>query len=151
MGMTDPIADMLTQIRNALQARHTEVELPTSRMKLGIADVLKREGYIKDYKLEVGSGKWEVGSKTIKIYFKPARLPHSDKRSETEQDIRQASVIRGLKRISKPGRRVYVEVKKIPRVEDGLGIAILSTSQGILSDRESRKAKIGGEVLAYVW
>ncbi|MDI6840062.1 MAG: 30S ribosomal protein S8 [bacterium] len=128
MGMTDPIADMLTCIRNALQAGHKELEVPGSCIKIGVADVLKREGYIKDYKFEPDNKQG-----LIKIYLKPA------------------PVIQGLRKVSKPGRRVYTSVKKIPRVQDGFGIAILSTPQGILSDREARKAKVGGEVLAYIW
>ena len=128
MGMTDPIADMLTRLRNAIQAEHKEVELPTSLIKLGIADVLKREGYIKDYKSKSGE-KHGI----IKIYLK------------------SGPVIQGLKRISKPGRRVYTRVEDIPRVKDGLGIVILSTSKGILSSREAKSTKTGGEILAYIW
>ncbi len=126
--MTDPIADMLTRLRNAIQAEHKEVELPASLMKLGIADVLKREGYIKDYK-----SKSDKKQGIIKISLKPK------------------PVIRGLKRISKPGRRAYVGVKDIPIVKDGIGIAILSTPQGILSSREAKQAKVGGEILAHIW
>ncbi len=128
MGMTDPIADMLTRLRNAIQAEHKEVELPASLMKLGIADVLKREGYIKDYK-----SKSDKKQGIIKISLKPK------------------PVIQGLKRISKPGRRAYVGVKDIPIVKDGIGIAILSTPQGILSSREAKQAKVGGEILAHIW
>ena len=126
--MTDPIADMLTRLRNAIQAEHKEVELPASLMKLGIADVLKREGYIKDYK-----SKSDKKQGIIKISLKPK------------------PVIQGLKRISKPGRRAYVGVKDIPIVKDGIGIAILSTPQGILSSREAKQAKVGGEILAHIW
>lgn len=128
MGMTDPIADMLTRIRNAVQAEHKEVEMPASRMKLGIADVLKREGYIKDYKF-----KQDKKQGVIKIYLKP--LP----------------VIQGLQRVSKPGRRVYADAQNLPVVMDGIGIAILSTHRGILSSREAKFANVGGEILAYVW
>ena len=128
MGMTDPIADMLTRLRNAIQAEHKEIKLPASLMKLGIADVLKREGYIKDYK-----SKSDKKQGIIKIYLK------------------SKPVIQGLKRISKPGRRAYVGVKDIPIVKDGIGIAILSTPQGILSSREAKFAKVGGEVLAHIW
>jgi len=128
MGMTDPIADMLTRLRNAIQSEHREVELPASLIKLGIADVLKREGYIKDSKLNKDNKQG-----IMKIYLK------------------SKPVIQGLKRISKPGRRVYVEAKNIPMVQDGIGIAVLSTSKGILSSREAKLAKIGGEVLAHIW
>lgn len=128
MGMNDPIADMFTRIRNAIHAGHTEVEAPGSKMKIGIADVLKREGYIKDYKF-ISDNK----QGTIKIYLKPV------------------PVIQCIRRVSKPGRRVYVGSDKIPVVQDGIGIAILSTSRGILSSREAQFAKVGGEVLGYVW
>ncbi len=128
MGMTDPIADMLTRLRNAIQAEHKEVELPASLMKLGIADVLKREGYIKDYK-----SKSDKKQGIIKI------------------SLKSKPVIQGLERISKPGRRVYTGIKDIPIVKDGIGIAILSTPQGILSSREAKQAKVGGEILAHIW
>jgi len=128
MGITDPIADMLTQIRNAIQAKHKEVEVTGSLIKVGIVDVLKREGYIKDYKFEPNDKQG-----IIKIYFKPV------------------PVIQGVQRVSKPGRKVYTRSPKIPRVTQGFGITILTTPQGILSDKEARKAKVGGEILAKVW
>jgi small subunit ribosomal protein S8 len=128
MGMTDPIADLLTRIRNAVQAGHKDLEIPASRMKLGVSDVLKREGYIKDYDFLPG-----VPQGVIKI------------------SLKSVPVIEGIQRVSKPGRRVYVEKNKIPVVKDGIGIAILSTSHGILSSREAKLANTGGEILAYLW
>jgi small subunit ribosomal protein S8 len=128
MKISDPIGDMFTRIRNALQAGFKEVEIPASRMKLGIADVLKREGYIKGYKFVADN---KQGS--IKIYFK------------------SVPVIQKIKRVSKPGRRIYTKSKDIPVVWDGLGIVILSTPNGILSGREAKVANVGGEVLGYVW
>jgi small subunit ribosomal protein S8 len=128
MGMTDPIADMFTRIRNAIQAGHKEVEIPGSLMKLGIADVLKREGYIKDYDFEKDNKQG-----IIKIYLK------------------SVPVIQEIKRISKPGRRIYTKSSEIPVVQDGIGIAIISTPHGILSSREAKLAKLGGEIIGYVW
>ncbi|MDD2890254.1 MAG: 30S ribosomal protein S8 [bacterium] len=128
MGMTDPIGDMLTRIRNAINAKQSEVIMPSSIMKLGVADVLKREGYIKDYNFEASKPK-----NFIHIYLK------------------NVPVIQEIKRVSKPGCRMYSSAEKLPRVRDGLGIAILSTSRGILSSREAKNLKIGGEVLAYIW
>ena len=129
--VTDTIADMLTRIRNANQMRYEEVEVPASKMKEEIARILKDEGFIKDYKVvkEDAQGKILL---TLK-YNKNER------------------VITGLKRISKPGLRVYVNSNEIPRVLNGLGIATLSTSKGIMTDKEARKENIGGEVLAYIW
>ena len=132
MGMTDPIADMLTRLRNANQALHEEVDIPASTMRLEIAKILKREGFIKDYK-RVEDGKQGV----IRLYLK---YGPSNKR-----------VINELTRISKPGRRFYTMAKKIPKVKSGLGMAILSTSRGIMTDEEARKEGVGGEVLCYVW
>ena len=132
MVMTDPIADMLTRIRNANQMRHTTVEMPSSKIKQEIADVLKREGFIKDVEY-IEDNKQGV-------------LRLSLKYSKTAQ-----RVVTGLKRISKPGLRVYVKNTEIPRVLNGLGIAILSTSKGILTDKEARTEQVGGEVIAYVW
>ena len=131
MIMTDPIADMLTRVRNALQARHETVEIPASKEKEAIAEILKSEGFITDYKVE-GDVK-KVMTVTLKYG------PNKEK------------VITGLKRISKPGLRVYAKVENLPRVLNGLGIAIISTSQGLMTDREARAKHCGGEVIAYVW
>ena len=132
MNMTDPIADMLTRIRNGLGAGKDTVVIPASKMKVEIAKILKAEGYINNYKVE-GEGK----DKTITIEFKYA--PDGSK------------VITGLKRISKPGLKVYAKADALPRVLNGLGIAIISTSKGLMADRDARKAGLGGEVVAYVW
>ena len=132
MNVTDPVADMLTRIRNALSAGHKTVDVPASKMKVEIARILKQEGFIEDYKVE-GEGK----EKTIVIDLKFG--PDNQK------------VISGLKRISKPGLRVYARSNAIPRVLNGLGIAIISTPKGLMTDRDARKAGIGGEVVAYVW
>jgi small subunit ribosomal protein S8 len=132
MVMTDPIADMLTRIRNANMARKDEITLPGSSLKERIAQILEREGYLAGVSLE-GEGKDR--KLTIQMKYGPSR----------------ESSINGLERISKPGRRVYAGKENVPRVLGGLGIAILSTSQGILTDRQARKAGVGGEVLAYVW
>lgn len=132
MLTTDPIADMLTRIRNALTARHEEVDIPCSNIKLAIAQILLDEGYIRDFKV-----KEEGLIKNIKI-----RLKYGPNK---------VKAITGLKRISKPGLRVYARKDKIPKVLNGLGIAIISTSRGVMVDREARKANIGGEVLAYIW
>jgi small subunit ribosomal protein S8 len=128
MGMTDPVADLLTRIRNAARVGHKDLEIPASRIKLGISDALKREGYIKDFKFLPGTPQG-----TIKI------------------SLKSVPVIEGIQRVSKPGRRVYVEKDKIPVVKDGIGIAILSTSHGILSSREAKLANTGGEIIAYLW
>ncbi len=129
--MTDPIADMLTRIRNANQMRHETVEVPTSKTKTAILTVLKNEGYIADFK--VSKDVKSVTTITLKY---------------TEDHQR---VIRGLKRISKPSLPVYTTAEDLPRVLNGLGVAIISTSNGVMTDKEARKQKIGGEVLAYVW
>ena len=131
MIMTDPIDDMLTRNRNGLQARHETVEIPASKEKEAIAKILKSEGFITDYKVE-GDVK-KVMTVTLKYG------PNKEK------------VITGLKRISKPGLRVYAQVENLPRVLNGLGIAIISTSQGLMTDREARAKHCGGEVIAYVW
>lgn len=133
MNMTDPIADMLTRIRNSLQAGHEEVAIPASKVKVEIAKILKAEGYINNYKVEGEAAR----DKAIVIDLKYG--PDGQK------------VITGLKRISKPGLKVYAKANAIPRVLNGLGIAIISTSQGLMTDRDARKAKLGGEVVAYVW
>ena len=132
MAMTDPIADMLTRIRNANSVYHEKVEIPGSKIKIAIADVLKREGYIKDYAFAEDN---KQGILTVKLKYGPER----------------EKVITGIKRISRPGLRKYTKRKDLPRVLGGLGIAIISTSQGIMSDKQARKAGLGGEVIAYVW
>ena len=132
MVMTDPIADMLTRIRNANVVRHEVLELPSSKVKAEIADILKREGYVRDYEV-VEDNKQGI----LKIFLKYG--------SNNER------VITGIKRISKPGLRVFAKADEVPRVLNGLGTAIVSTSSGVLSDQEARSQHVGGEVLAYVW
>lgn len=132
MIVTDPIADMLTRIRNALTIRRGEVMIPASKTKNAIAEILFNEGYIEKYELVDVDG-----YKSINITLKYG--PNGEK------------VIQGLKRISKPGLRVYAESRDLPRVLNGLGIAIVSTNKGIMTDREARSQKVGGEVLAFVW
>ena len=132
MTMTDPIADMLTRIRNANTVSHETVDVPASNMKKSIADILYKEGYIKGYKV-IDDGKQGI----MKVQMK--YTPSGEK------------VISGLKRISKPGLRVYAKGQEVPKVLGGLGIAIISTSKGIISDREARKIGVGGEVICYVW
>ena len=132
MVMTDPIADMLTRIRNANQMRHENVTVPASTLKLNILKVLKEEGFIADYELVKDE---KQGLVTIALKYT----------SENER------VIKGLTRISKPGLKVYAQVDELPRVLNGLGIAIISTSKGVMTDRDARKQNLGGEVLAYVW
>ena len=132
MVMTDPIADMLTRIRNANSVHHDKVEIPASKVKQAMAEILKREGFIKDYDL-VNDNK--QGVLRLSLKYGPNR----------------EKVITGLKRISKPGLRVYAKKEQLPRVLGGLGIAIISTSQGIMTDKQARKEKVGGEVLAFVW
>ena len=133
MTMSDPIADMLTRIRNANTAKHDTVDVPASKMKLAIAEILFNEGYIAKYDV-IEDGNF----KTIRITLKYG----ADKNEK---------VITGLKRISKPGLRVYAKVNEIPKVLNGLGIVILSTSQGVITDKEARAKQVGGEVLAYIW
>ena len=133
MTTNDPIADMLTRIRNANTAKHDTVDVPSSKMKLAIADILVKEGYIQKYDI-VEEGNF----KTIRITLKYG----ADKNEK---------IITGLKRISKPGLRVYANKEELPRVLGGLGVAIISTNQGILADKEARKLNVGGEVLAFVW
>jgi len=132
MVMTDPIADMLTRIRNANKMRHEKVEMPASRLKSDVLAVLKKEGFIVDYQM-VKDG---VQGKIV------VALKYTSTKER---------VIKGLKRISKPGLRVYASVENLPKVLNGLGIAVISTSRGIMTDREARLAQVGGEVLAYVW
>ena len=133
MTMSDPIADMLTRIRNANTAKHDTVDVPASKMKIAIADILLNEGYITKYDI-VEDGNF----KTIRITLKYG----ADKNEK---------VISGLKRISKPGLRVYANSEELPRVLGGLGTAIISTNQGVITDKEARKEQVGGEVLAFVW
>ena len=133
MAMTDPIADMLTRIRNGLQAQHETVEIPASKMKIEIARILKQEGFIDNYSVAGQTAK----EKTITIVLKYG--PNKQR------------VITGLKRISKPGLRVYAKGDNVPRVLNGLGVAIISTSKGLMADRDARKQNLGGEVVAYVW
>ena len=130
--VTDPIADMLTRIRNANQMRYKEVEVPASKTKIEIAKILKEEGFIADYKI----------NKTKPQDILVLTLKYGEKKER---------VITGLKRISKPGLRVYVKAEELPRVLNGLGIAIISTSKGIMTDKNARKNSLGGEVLAYIW
>ena len=132
MSMTDPIADMLARIRNASTAYHDEVEIPASKIKENIARILADEGFVDGFELANGAG-----HPTIKI-----RLRYTEERER---------VISGIRRISKPGRRVYRGASDLPRVLGGLGVAIISTSQGVMTDKQARQARVGGEVLAYVW
>lgn len=132
MVMTDPIADMLTRIRNANSVFHDKVEIPGSKIKQSVVQILKEEGFIRDYDM-VADGK--QGMLRVSLKYGPNR----------------EKVITGIKRISKPGLRVYAKKEQLPRVLGGLGIAIISTSQGIMSDKSARKAGLGGEVIAYVW
>ncbi len=132
MAMTDPIADMLTRIRNANSVYHDKVEIPGSNIKRAIAEVLKEEGFIKDYTF-AEDGK--QGIITVQLKYGPKR----------------EKVLTGLKRVSKPGLRQYAKKAELPRVLGGLGVAIISTSKGIMSDKNARKAGLGGEVVAYIW
>jgi len=133
MGMTDPIADMLTRIRNAIMAKHGEVDIPASSIKNELASLLKQEGFIRNLKI-IKDRKQDV----LRVYLKYV----------TENNV---SSIRGLKRISTPGRRVYVGKADIPRVLNGLGVAVLSTNRGILSDRQAREKGVGGEYICEIW
>ena len=133
MNMTDPIADMLTRIRNGLGAGHETVVIPASKMKIEIARILKEEGYIANYSVEGETAKEKVITITLKYA------------------ANNQKVITGIKRISKPGLRVYAKGDSVPRVLNGLGIAIISTSKGMMCDRDARKNNVGGEVVAYVW
>ena len=132
MVMTDPIADMLTRIRNANMVRHEKLELPASKIKTDVAEILKREGFIRDVEL-IEDNKQGI----IRIFLKYGK--------DNER------VITGLKRISKPGLRVYAKTNEVPKVLNGLGIALVSTSQGLLTDKEARAKQVGGEILAYIW
>lgn len=130
--LTDPIADMLARIRNASRAEHEKVDIPASKLKLKIAGILKEEGFIRNFRLIE-----DKKQGTLRVYLKYG--PGNEK------------MISGLVRVSTPGRRVYVTAGKIPAILGGMGLAILSTSKGVMTDRESRKLKVGGEVLALVW
>ena len=132
MSMSDPIADLLTRIRNASRAEHEKVDIPASKLKVRITEILKEEGFIKNFRLIE-----DKKQGTLRVYLKYG--PGNEK------------IISGLVRVSKPGRRVYVGKDKIPSILGGMGVAILSTSQGVMTDRTVRKQQLGGEVLAYVW
>ncbi len=132
--ITDPISDMLTRIRNANVAMRDEVLMPSSKQKVALAEILKKEGYISDF--AIGAGETEA-HKTLKIQMK-----YSDDRRRT---------IMGIKRVSTPGLRIYRRATDVPRVLGGLGVAVLSTSHGLMTDREARKRNVGGEVMCYVW
>ena len=135
MNMTDPIADMLTRIRNAVAAKHDYVSIPASKVKLAIAQVLKEEGYIKDYSLVDDKEKPVLRTIRVALNYTAKRDP----------------VLAGIQRVSKPGLRVYVQKREIPRVYGGLGIAILSTPRGIMTGQSAWRNQTGGEVLCYVW
>ena len=132
MQITDTVADMLTRIRNANTAKHDTVEVPASNMKKSIAQILLDEGYIKSYTVAENN---KQGVITVVLKYGEGRMP----------------AITGLRRVSKPGLRIYADVENLPKVMKGLGIAIVSTSKGIMTDREARKAHVGGEVLAFIW
>ncbi|NLK07775.1 MAG: 30S ribosomal protein S8 [Firmicutes bacterium] len=132
MVMTDPIADMLTRIRNANSAKHDSVDIPVSKLKVEVARILKDEGYVRDYKV-IDDGKHGF----LRVYLR--------------YGANKQLTISGIKRISKPGLRVYAKRDEIPRVLGGLGIAVLSTSHGVMTDKQARQARVGGEVLCYVW
>jgi small subunit ribosomal protein S8 len=132
MSMTDPIADMLTRIRNAGNARFDKVDIPASRMKISLARILKEEGFIKNYKV-IKDNRQGI----LRVYLKFAE--------------HQKPLIQGLRRVSKPGRRVYAGHEELPKVQGGLGVAVVSTSQGVVADRQARKLMVGGEVLCEIW
>lgn len=132
MNMTDPIADMLTRIRNGVSAKHDRVSMPSSKLKVAIAKVLKEEGFIRDFIIES-----EGSRPMLKI--------------DLSYTGRKEPVLSGIKRVSKPGLRVYVQKREIPRVLGGLGVAILSTPEGVMTGRNARQKAVGGEVLCYVW
>ena len=132
MSMTDPIADMLTRIRNAVSAKHESVVMPSSKVKVAIASVLKEEGYIRDFEVAEEENRRVL---RVKLNYSAGKQP----------------VLNGLQRVSKPGLRVYTKADRVPRVLGGLGVAVLSTSQGLMTDREARKRRMGGEVLCFVW
>lgn len=134
MTMTDPIADMLTRVRNANTAMHDEVKMPSSKKKEALAAILKKEGYIEDFEV-TPNGDRPGSTLTVTMKYSPER----------------ARTISGLRRVSKPGLRVYKPATEVPRVLGGLGVAVVSTSQGLMTDREARKRNVGGEVLCFVW
>ena len=134
MTMTDPIADMLTRVRNANVAMHDEVKMPSSKKKEALAALLKKEGYIEDFSVATNNDR-PGSTLTVTMKYSPER----------------ARTIFGLRRISKPGLRVYKPAQEVPRVLGGLGVAVVSTSQGLMTDREARKRNVGGEVLCFVW
>ncbi len=134
MSLSDPIADMLTRIRNASSARHDSVLMPASKMKIAIANVLKEEGFIKDFSVALEEGR-----------------PQPNLKVDLSDGGRKQPVLNGLQRVSKPGLRVYVQRREIPRVYGGLGMAILSTPKGVMSGQEARRNEVGGEVICYVW
>jgi small subunit ribosomal protein S8 len=134
MTMTDPIADMLTRLRNANTAMHETVRMPSSKLKESLADVLEKEGYIANYEVKPAS-----------------RGPGTELQITLKYDNDRKRTIAGLRRVSKPGLRIYARADRMPRVLGGLGVAVLSTSKGLMSDREARKRHVGGEVLCYVW
>jgi small subunit ribosomal protein S8 len=134
MTMTDPVADMLTRIRNANIAMHDDTSMPSSKLKENLAALLEKEGYIEGFSVADAEGR-PGRTLTVTMKYSPER----------------ARVISGIKRVSKPGLRVYSKADKVPRVLGGLGVAVLSTSQGLLTDREARKRRVGGEILCYVW
>lgn len=130
--ITDPIADLLTRIRNGLHARHNEVRIPHSKMKTRVAEILVREGYVSDVEVVPAPTQSEI---VVTLKYTEDRTP----------------VISGLRRISRPGLRVYADRRELPRVQGGLGVAVISTSQGVMTDRDARRAGIGGEVLCEIW
>lgn len=132
MSVNDPIGDMLTRIRNACMARHTTVSMPASKMKMAIADILKREGFIREVEIQEGK---PFNTIVLTLKYTPDRQP----------------VITGLKRVSKPGLRIYTGYTDIPRVRGGMGLSILSTPKGVLAGHEATQHRVGGEVLCYIW
>ena len=132
MSMTDPISDMLTRIRNAGGAHFEKVDIPASRLKIGLARILKEEGFIKNYKV-IKDNRQGI----LRVYLK--------------YDDKNLPLIQGLRRVSKPGRRVYAGVEDLPRVRAGLGVAVISTSRGVVTDRQARKLQVGGEVMCEIW
>jgi small subunit ribosomal protein S8 len=132
MSMTDPLADMLTRIRNAGRAGHDKVDIPASRMKIALARIFKEEGFIKNYKV-IKDNRQGI----LRVYLR--------------YDVEQKPLIQRIERVSRPGLRVYVGHEELPRVQGGLGVAVISTSKGVITDRQARKLKVGGEVLCQIW
>lgn len=132
MSQTDPIADLLTRVRNAVASKHETVDIPHSRIKGEIARLLKQEGFIKEYTTELEGPRKLL---RLRLRYGPAAEP----------------VIRGIRRVSRTGRRVYAQADRLPRVQNGIGIALLTTSRGLMTNRQARRAKVGGEVLCYIW